>query len=114
MDAARIRILIEADASSVAAGLTSARTALNAFSSDATRSVSRITTAFSSISTAGKTVGALGVGLSAVTTAFAATIRPAIQFESAFAGVKKTVDGTPAQLVGIRAGLIGMSSVMPS
>ena len=114
MDAARIRILIEADASSVAAGLAGARTALNAFAVDANRSVTRVIGAFERMGRAGRTVGVVGIALAGVATAFAATIRPAIEFESAFAGVLKTVDGSDAQLAGIRDGILELSSTLPS
>ncbi len=74
----------------------------------------RVTTAFGNLSTAQKSLGALAVGAGLVGTALAATIRPAIEFESAFAGVRKTVDGSPAQLQAIRDGLLDMSRVMPT
>lgn len=52
------------------------------------------------------TAGAIAA---AVGTAYAATSKQAIDFESAFAGVKKTVDGTPEQLNEIREGILKMS-----
>ena len=40
--------------------------------------------------------------------------KAAIDFESAFAGVKKTIDGTPEQLKKIEQGIIDMSGQLPS
>lgn len=41
------------------------------------------------------------------------SIAPAIRFEAAFASVRKTVEGTPAQLDRIRTGILDMSREMP-
>jgi len=41
-------------------------------------------------------------------------IKSAIDFESAFAGVKKTVEGTEEQLEGIKQGIIDMSEKLPA
>lgn len=41
------------------------------------------------------------------------SIAPAIRFEQAFAGVRKTVEGTPEQLDKIRSGILDMSREMP-
>lgn len=50
-----------------------------------------------------------GVIAAAAGTAYAGTAKQAIDFESAFAGVKKTVEGTPEQLEEIREGILKMS-----
>lgn len=50
-----------------------------------------------------------GVIAAAAGTAYGATAKQAIDFESAFAGVKKTVEGTPEQLEEIRKGILKMS-----
>lgn len=114
MDAARIRILIEADAANLTSGLAAASAALSAFGATSTSTLGRISTAFNSLSTAQRTLGVLGVGVAGIGAALATTIAPAIQFESAFAGVLKTVEGTPAQIDGIRQGLLDLSRVMPT
>lgn len=43
-----------------------------------------------------------------------AAVNEAVKFESAFAGVKKTVDGTTEQIEGLRQGIIDMSLSIPS
>lgn len=65
-------------------------------------------TAFTAISRAATGAG-LAVGLIG-----AASIRASIQFESAFAGVIKTVDATDAQLADLRTGILGMSTELPA
>jgi TP901 family phage tail tape measure protein len=62
--------------------------------------------ALGSTLTTGLTLPIVGVGLAAS--------KAAIDFESAFAGVTKTVDGTEAQLEGLKQGIIDMSSELPS
>ena len=56
---------------------------------------------------------ALGVG-AAMTTMTALSIKAAIGWESAWAGVTKTVEGTPAQLSAVEDGLRGLTSVLPA
>jgi TP901 family phage tail tape measure protein len=41
-------------------------------------------------------------------------LRSAVQFESAFAGVAKTVDGTESQIASLRSGIIEMANQLPS
>ena len=45
--------------------------------------------------------------------AIALSIKPAIEFETAFAHVLRTVEGTPAQLAQIRSGILALSTTMP-
>ena len=64
--------------------------------------------AFTQLGTAGVAVGALmltGAGLA---------VRAAMQWESAWAGVTKTVDGTPAQLAAVEQGLRDLTGVLPA
>lgn len=42
-----------------------------------------------------------------------AVTKAAVEFESAFAGVRKTVDGTDEELAAIRQGILDMSEVLP-
>lgn len=56
------------------------------------------------------TVGVISA-LGAVT--YAGAIKPAIEFESAIAGVNKTINGTPAQLLKIQNGIRKMSTEIP-
>lgn len=114
MDAANIRILIEANSTGVASGLTPGLSALNRFEQDTKATLQRIGAAWNGLGTGTKVLAGFGVAAAAIGVGIAASIKPAIEFESAFAGVKKTVDGTPAQLAGIRDGLIQMSKEMPT
>lgn len=60
---------------------------------------------------AGSTMTAFGV---ATTAALAGTAKAAIDWESAFAGVKKTVDATPQQLSALNDGLRQMARELPA
>lgn len=113
-DDLKMRILVEADATAVGRGLATGATQVEAFERRVNQSFARVRKAFDGLSTTQKVVAGVGLGVAVLGTAFAATLRPAIQFESAFAGVRKTVDGTPAQLQAIRKGLLDMSEVMPT
>ena len=63
-----------------------------------------LTTAGTAMATfGGVVVGALGLSAKA-----------AISWESAFAGVLKTVDGTPRQLAKVEDGLRGLTKVLPA
>lgn len=66
----------------------------------------------------GKKAEAIGQKLSVVSTAIGAglgaSIKQAIDFESAFAGVAKTVDATDAQLEQLRQGIIDLSTEIPA
>lgn len=53
-------------------------------------------------------IAASGVAL------YVRAIKPAIEFESAFAGVKKTIDATPEQLSEIQTGIRKMATEIPS
>ena len=121
VDVAKLRILVEADASSVPKAFAVATTATQSWSTAMSGAMARVSQAgqqltgfWSSLSTGQKTLAGFGIGAALVGTAFKAVIGPAIEFESAFAGVRKTVDGTPAQLESIRSGLLSMSQVMPT
>ncbi len=67
----------------------------------------------------GDKIAGIGKGMTAgITTPLVAlgglSTKVAIEFESAFAGVKKTIDGTPEQLKKIEQGIIDMSMNVPS
>ena len=57
---------------------------------------------------------AAGVATVAIGAATAATIKYGSEFESAFAGVKKTVDATDAQYAKLRQDILDMTRVIPS
>lgn len=57
---------------------------------------------------------AAGVAAMAIGAATAASIAVGTEFESAFAGVKKTVDATEAEYAKLRQDILDMSNIMPS
>lgn len=57
---------------------------------------------------------AAGVAVTAIGAATAASIKVGSEFESAFAGVKKTVDATEAEYERLRQDILEMSSTMPT
>lgn len=63
------------------------------------------------IESAGKKVSAFSI---ATGTAFVASAKSAIDFEDAFAGVEKTVDGTKAQMEELKQGIRDMAKEIPS
>lgn len=54
---------------------------------------------------------AIGAGVTALA---ALTVKAAIDWETAWTGVRKTVDGTPEELAAIEVGLRGLSGVLPA
>jgi TP901 family phage tail tape measure protein len=78
---------------------------LSRLSSDLKRAGKQITATGQSL-TRNLTVPLLAIG--------GLAIKSAIDFESAFAGVKKTVEGTEEQLEGIKQGIIDMSEKLPA
>lgn len=117
----RLKIVIEADSSSVTKGFAAASLATNGFAATMENAFSRVKSAgseltqfWSGLSTGTKALVGFGAGAALIGTALATTIRPAIEFESAFAGVRKTVDASPAGLEKIRTGLIDLSRQMPT
>lgn len=58
--------------------------------------------------------GGLKIAFERVTEAITACVDASVQFESAMAGVSKTVEGTPEQLAAIQEGIKGMSTEIPA
>lgn len=63
------------------------------------------------INSVGNKLSVVSAGIAAVATA---SLKASIDYESAFAGVRKTVDGTEEQLQAIRQGILEMSTELPS
>lgn len=125
MDLDNIRLKLGVDTAGWRSGLASASAMVSTFGASTGRQVDAIGSKWASLSSGmgkmgaastGMKVGmagaAAGVGLLAV--AMAASIGPAIRFESAFATVKQRVSGTPEQLEAIRDGILDLSRVMPA
>jgi TP901 family phage tail tape measure protein len=113
-DQLKLRILLETDAAGAQRGLGAFTGSVTSAEKRVTQSLQRMNTAFGSLTTGQKVLAGVGIGVGLLATGLGAVLRPAIQFESAFAGVKKTVDGTPAQLGRIRSELLGLSTIMPT
>lgn len=114
MDAATIRILVTADGTGVARGMTAAATAVTSFERSTKSALDRVKGSFAGLSNVQRILAGGALGLTVFAAALGAVIGPAIEFESAFAGVLKTVEGSSAQLDGIRTGLLDLSTVMPT
>ena len=90
------------------AGLAKMKTATGDFGKSLTSSVSKSTADWDTISGASLAAGAaLAAGLGVAGKA-------AIDWESAWAGVNKTVDGTPAQMAALEQGLRNMAKTLPA
>lgn len=63
------------------------------------------------INSVGNKLSVVSAGTAAIATA---ALKASIDYESAFAGVRKTVDGTEEQLQAIRQGILDMSTELPS
>ncbi|MDL2324065.1 phage tail tape measure protein [Ruminococcaceae bacterium OttesenSCG-928-A16] len=96
----------------------SAQKQLSEIGNSAIDAGSKIQKAGENISSAGdkitKAGGAIAPVSLAATAGLTASAKAAIDFEGAFAGVEKTVDGTTGQLEGLRRGIIDMSKEIPS
>lgn len=101
-----------ADIADLTAQLEAARSGLNVWGAAFQQAGDRITAAGQSLSKAG---GALTLGVTTpLIAAGTAAVKSAIDFESAFAGVKKTVDATDTQLAKLKQGILDMSQELPT
>lgn len=101
-----------ADIADLTAQLEAARSGLNVWGAAFQQAGDRITAAGQSLSKAGGTL-TLGVTTPLIAAGTAA-VKSAIDFESAFAGVKKTVDATDTQLAKLKQGILDMSQELPT
>ncbi len=115
MDALRINVLVGVDAAGVGRGLATAAASITAFRTNSIAAFNQIGRSIDALGGAGRIgrIGAVGLGFGLVAVGITKALGPAIEFESAFASVLKTVDGTPDQLEQIRTGILDMSQVMP-
>ncbi len=117
VDAGNIRIVLSADTAQLATGLAAASRLIGGFGTTSGRQLgvlanvmSGITQAATKMNPALIAASAAAVGLGVGVTA---TIQSAIQFESAWAGVLKTLDGSETQLSGLQNELLRMTSKLP-
>ena len=101
-----------ADIANLTAQLEASRSKLNTWGTAFQQVGSKVTDAGQSLSKAG---GALTLGVTTpLIAAGTAALKSAIDFESAFAGVQKTVDATDTQLAKLKQGIIDMSQELPA
>ena len=99
--------------------LSSAKKSLNKTIAAIDADFTKLDKGFNSIANIGKksfqTIAtAAGVAVTAIGAATAASIKVGSEFESAFAGVKKTVDATEAEYERLRQDILDMSNTMPT
>lgn len=105
-------IAIGAKTSGLATGIADAGRIIGTFAANTKVQIAKINAAwagFQEVSGMAKLTG----GLTLLAAALALSIGPAIKFESAFANVAKTVEGTPQQLGQIRQEILSMADSMP-
>lgn len=102
---------LDLDTSGFRCGLSSALKEFQVFNNRANDASKRLTALGQTATTTGKT---LTTGLTLPLTAIGgAAVNSAIQFESAFAGVRKTVDGTEEDFAKLEQGIQDMAKTMP-
>lgn len=102
---------LDLDTSGFKRGLSSALENFQVFNNRANDASKRLTALGETATTTGKT---LTTGLTLPLTAIGgAAVNSAIQFESAFAGVRKTVDGTEEDFAKLEQGIQDMAKTMP-
>lgn len=102
---------LDLDTSGFRRGLSSALENFQVFNNRANDASKRLTALGETATTTGKT---LTTGLTLPLTAIGgAAVNSAIQFESAFAGVRKTVDGTEEDFAKLEQGIQDMAKTMP-
>lgn len=105
-------VAIGAKTSGLASGIAEAGRIIGTFAANTKVQIAKINAAWAGFENI-KGLTGLTLGLTLLGTALALSIGPAIQFESAFANVSKTVEGTPQQLGQIRSEILAMADSMP-
>jgi TP901 family phage tail tape measure protein len=103
-----VRVRLEAAVAGYQAAVAQAAASTRAFGRDVSQMSAQHKREMQTVGLALTVMGAAGVA------AFGASAKAAIDWESAFAGVRKTVEGTPQQLDAIGAGLRAMSKELPT
>ena len=114
VDIANLRINVDLDPRGVVTGAAASTAAINGFARTTTTSLAGLGRAFGSLTAGQRAFAGTAAVATLVGTALVSVARQAIEFESAFAGVEKTVSGTPQQLAAIRDGLLDLSRTLPT
>lgn len=108
-------VALQASTTGYVSGLAGASAATKKFGADAERSFNQADRAAERSENRWKTFGrTVALGLGALAVALGFSIREAVSWESAWAGVTKTVDGTSQQLQGLESDLLDMARRLPS
>ncbi len=110
-----ISVALRGDVSGLVAATTAGSNAVRKFGADTEASLGRADGAFGRTGSRWQTISSgLAVGFLAVGAALGFSLFQAISWESAFAGVAKTVDGTTAELADLEAELLDLSNRLPA
>lgn len=103
-----VKVRLEAAVSGYQAAMARASQSTKEFGKEVTQASQKSKQSMQTLGTAFVVTGGL------ISAAMAMSAKSAIDFESSFAGVRKTVSGTPAQLDGIASGFRKLSREIPS
>jgi TP901 family phage tail tape measure protein len=110
-----ISVALRGDASSLIAATTAGSASVKRFGTDTETSLARADGAANRTRSTWQTLtSVMAIGIAGVGIALGLSLREAIAWESAFAGVAKTVDGTTAQLADLEDGLLSLALRLPA
>ncbi len=110
-----ISVALKADASGIVRGTATGSAAVKKFGADSERTLRQHEQSVGRAGSKWRSVGkVVAGGLAVVGIALGLSLREAIAWESAFAGVAKTVDGTAAELAELEGGLLSMARHLPA
>jgi TP901 family phage tail tape measure protein len=115
-DLTKLVVRISADIAELKAGLAAAQGEVDKMASGVASSGQRIASSFSKVGSQFTAAGtALTAGLTLPIVALGGlALKTSTDFETAFAGVQKNVDGTAAEMDHLRAAILNMSTQMPA
>jgi len=118
VDAGNIRVILSADTAKLSQGLAVASRLIGGFGTTSGRQLGVASNAMSGLEQAtSKMSGKMvlgGVAAVALAAGVAKSVKAAVEFETAWTGALKTLDGSEAQLSSLRMELFNMSSDMPA
>ena len=110
-----ISVALKADASDLVRGTATASAAVKKFGADSERTLRQHDQSVQKTGTRWRSIaGGIAGGIAIIGIALGLSLHEAIAWESAFAGVAKTVDGTTAQLADLEDGLLSMANRLPA
>lgn len=109
-----ISVALAADTSNYVRGINQAEQSTRSFTRTTETSTEKAGLSIKQLATRGAAVAGIAVGFHAVIEAGKAMVGQAISWESAFAGVRKTVDATEAEFARLEDGIISMANSIPA